>query len=297
MERISDRLALWVLRSISVALLLFGASMLMAGAPAIGILTESVVVQSIAWIFLQIVIGCIIAGIAAIYLSRLHGPLPNERLATSDTSRAPLGGWVMAFAVSLVVLPLWLVFRLQPLFDGWAVVIDYLSTWDWSGANAAGSGLVLLPVAAALTPPTFQLFAALFLIATSVMLFVLLLLRSPRFPRIYVVCLVLSAALVFAGVRSAGAAVLAGDAVEQIIRDTGANAEETAQLSEGLRRYTSIVGSTAPVLLWTLFGYLVWLPPLLFARRATSTFARRSAARIVTPATAADLEAITSPPA
>ena len=182
MERISDRLALWVLRSIAVALLFFGASMLMAGAPAIGILTESVVVRSIAWIFFQIVIGFIIAGTAAVYLSRLHGPLlPNERLATSDTSRAPLGGWVMAFAVTLVVLPLWLVFRLQPLFDGWAVVIDYLSTWDWSGANAAGSGLVLLPVAAALTPPTFQLFAALFLIATSVMLFVLLLLRSPRF--------------------------------------------------------------------------------------------------------------------
>lgn len=297
MERISDRLALWVLRSIAVALLFFGASMLMAGAPAIGILTESVLVQSIAWIFVQIVIGFIIAGTAAIYLSRLHGPLlPNERLATPDASRA-LGGWVIMFAVTLVVLPVWLVFRLQPLFDGWAVVIDYLSTWDWSGANAGGSGLVLLPVAAALTPPTFQLCAALFLIATSAMLFVLLLLRSPRFPRIYAVCLVLSAALVFAGVRSAAAAMLAGDAVQQIIQDTAANAEETAQLTEGLQRYAGIVGSTAPVLLWTLFGYLAWLPPLLFSRRATRTFARRSAARIVTPATAADLEAITSPPA
>jgi hypothetical protein len=298
MERISDRLALWVLRSIAVALLFFGASMLMAGAPAVSILTESAVGRSIAWIFVQIAIGFIIAGTAAIYLSRLHGPLlPNERLATSDTSRAPLGGWVMAFAVTFVVLPVWLVYRLQPLFDGWAVVIDYLSTWDWSGANAAGSGLVLLPVAAALTPPAFQLCAALFLTATSVMLFVLLLLRSSRFPRIYGVCLVLSAALVFAGVRSAAAAVLAGDAALQIIQDTAASADESAQLTEGLQRYTGIVGSTAPVLLWTWFGYLVWLSPLLFSRRATSTFARRSAARIVTPATAADLEAITSPPA
>jgi hypothetical protein len=271
--------------------------MLMAAVPAAGMLTEVALVRTIAALFVQIAAVFIVAGGAAAYLSRLRGPLmPNERPVTSDVSRPPLGGWLMALAVALVALPVWLLTRLQPFFEGWVQAIDYLATWDWSGASTSGAGLVLLPVAGALTPPAFQLAAAVFLVAASAMLLMCLLSRSQRFPRIYVVCVVLSGALVFAGVRSAAAAALAGDAVQQLIQDT-ANAEETAQLTEGLQRYTSIVGSTAPVLLWTLSGYLVWLPPLLFSRRAAATFARNSEARIAGPARATDLEAITSPPA
>jgi hypothetical protein len=269
----------------------------MAAVSSAAVLTEVPVVRTIAAFFIQMAVVFIVAGGAAAYLSRLRGPLmPNERPVTSNVPRPPLGGWLMALAVALVALPVWLITRLQPLFEGWAQVIDYLATWDWSGASTSGAGLVLLPVAGALTPPAFQLGAAVFVVAASALLLVCLLSRSQRFPRIYVVCLVLSGALVFAGVRSAAAAAAAGNAVEQLIQDT-ANAQETAQLTEGLQRYTSIVGSTAPVLMWTLCGYVVWLPPLLFSRRATVTFARNSEAHIAGLARATDIEAITSPPA
>jgi hypothetical protein len=298
MEGFSDRLALWVLRSIAVAMLFFGTSMLMVGVPAVSMLTESAIVRTIAELFLQIALAFIVGGAAATYLSRVRGPqLPNERPATSDVSRPPLGGWLIALTITLVALPVWLVIRLQPFFEGWTEVIAYLSTWEWGGADASGSGLILLPLAGALTPPLFELAAVLFLVAAPAMLLMLLLSRSQRFPRIYIVCLVLSAALVFGGVRSATAAALAGDAVDQLIQDTSANAEETAQLNGVLLRYTGIVGATAPVLLWTLCGYLIWIPPLMFSRRATTTFAWRCEARVVGPASATDLEAITNPPA
>jgi hypothetical protein len=134
------------------------------------------------------------------------------------------------------------------------------------------------------------------MLAASVMLIALLLLRSQRFPRVYLVCLILLAAPVIASVRGASAAALAGSALQQLIVDTSVSADESAQLSEGLQRYTSIVGSTAPVLVWTFWGYLIWMPALLFSRRARSTFAASGERRVLDPARAADLEAITSPP-
>ena len=69
---------------------------------------------------------------------------------------------------------------------------------------------------------------------------------------------------------------------------------EDAQLRQGLARYTDIVDSTASVLLWTLFAYLAWLPPILLSRRARATFASRPV--IVSTAASPNLEAITSPP-
>jgi hypothetical protein len=142
----------------------------------------------------------------------------------------------------------------------------------------------------------FELAAAVSMLASSVMLIALLLLRSQRFPRAYLVCVILLTAPVIASVRGASAAALAASAVQQLVVDTSVTADESAQLSEWLQRYTSIVGSTAPVLAWTFCGYLIWMPALLFSRRARSTFAASGERRVLDPARATDLEAITSPP-
>jgi hypothetical protein len=279
-------------------MLFFGVSLLTAGMPVIGMLTGSELATAIAGIFLQIAIVFVVAGVAGMYLSRSRGPLlPNERPSTSDAARPTIGGWLIALAIALVALPVWLVMRLQSFLAEWGRVLDYLATWEiWSGANANGSGLVLVPLAGALTPPTFELAAAVSMSAGSVVLLVSLLLRSQRFPRIYLVCLIPSAALVIASIRGASAAALAGSAVQQLVVDTSVSADESAQLTEGVQRYTSIVGSTAPVLVWTFCGYLIWMPALLFSRRARSTFAASRERRVLEPTRAADLEAITNPP-
>ena len=279
-------------------MLFFGVSLLMAGVPVVGMLAGSELAMAIAGIFVQIAIVFIVAGAAGIYLSRSRKSLlPNEHPSTSEGARPTLGGWLVALAVALVALPVWLVVRLQSFLAEWRRVLDYLATWDiWSGGDANGSGLVLVPLAGALTPPMFELAAAVSMLAASAMLIALLLLRSQRFPRVYLVCVILLAAPMIASVRGASAAALAGSAVQQLIVDTSVSADESAQLSEGLQRYTSIVGSTAPVLVWTFCGYLVWVPALLFSRRARSTFAASGERRVLDPAGAADLEAITSPP-
>ncbi len=296
-DTLIDRLTLWVLRSFATGMLFFGVSLLMAGVPVVGMLAESEL-AAIAGIFLQIAIVFIVAGAAGMYLSRSRRPLlPNEHRSTSEGARPTLGGWLIALAAALVALPVWLVVRLQSFFAEWRRVVDYLATWDiWSGGDANGSGLVLVPLAGALTPPMFELAAVVSMLAASVMLIVSLLLRSHRFPRVYLVCLILLAAPVIASVRGASAAALAGSTVQQLIVDTSVSADESAQLSEWLLRYTSIVGSTAPVLVWTFCGYLVWMPALLFSWRARSAFAASGERRALDPARAADLEAITSPP-
>jgi len=297
-DTLIDRLTLWVLRSFAAAMLFFGVSLLMAGVPVVGTLAGSELAMAIAGIFLQIAIVFIVAGAAGMYLSRSRRPmLPNEHPSTLEGARPTLGGWLIALAVALVALPVWLVVRLQSFLAEWGRVVDYLATWDiWSGGDANGSGLVLVPLAGALTPPMFELAAAVSMVGASVMLIALLLLRSQRFPRVYLVCLILLAAPVIASARGASAAALAGSAVQQLIVDTSVSADESAQLSEGLQRYTSIVGSTAPVLAWTFCGYFIWMPALLFSRRARSTFAASGERRVLDPARAADLEAITSPP-
>jgi hypothetical protein len=279
-------------------MLFFGVSLLMAGVPVLRMLTESELAIAIAAFFLQIAIVFIVAGAAGMYLSRSRGPLlPNEHPSPSNAARPTLGSWLIPLALALVALPVWLTIRLQSFLAEWGRVVDYVATWDiWAGGDANGSGLVLVPLAGALTPPMFELAAAVSMLAGSVVLLLSLLLRSRRFPRMYLVCLILSAALVIASVRGASAAALAGSAVQQLIVDTSVSAEESAQLTDGLQRYTSIVGSTALVLVWTFCGYLIWLPALLFSRRARSTFAAGGELRVLEPARAADLEAITSPP-
>jgi hypothetical protein len=110
-------------------------------------------------------------------------------------------------------------------------------------------------------------------VVASAALLLLLLVRSPRFPRVYIVCVVLLSALVIAGVRGADAAAVARTAVEQLMETTKPRGDEDVQIRQGLDRYSAVVNSTAAALLWTLCGYLIWLPAMLVSRRVRSTFA------------------------
>ena len=297
MDTLTDRFAMWALRSVATAMLFAGVSTVVAGVPLIGMFPEAPVARTIAGVLFQLSGVFVVSGATAMYLSRARAQgLPNERATRSDAERPRVGGWLIALAIVLVMLPGWLLLRLQPFLAEWSRVIGLLSTFDIYGANANMGGIVLLPLAAALTPPLFELAALLGFVVAPAALLPLLFSRSRRFPRIYIVCSVLLSALVIASLRGADAALLAGEAAEQFIEGTNASVQEDAQLTDVLTRYTSIVGSTAPVLAWALCGYLGWVPGMIFSRRVRTTFASRADDRDSASTSAFDVEAITSPP-
>ena len=297
MDTLSDRFIAWLLRSMASAIGAAGVALLIASVPLIG-LADSSVMDALAAILLQIGGLFVVASATATYFvgSRTLR-LPNERLTVTDHERPAIAGFLLVLAFVLVALPTWLVVRLQPFLAEWRRVIDFLSASGfWEVANSNMSGVVLIPLAGALTPPLLELVTLVGFVGASVVLVALLVAHSRRFPRFYVASVVLLSALVIASVRGSNAATLAVDAMRQFIVGSGVNAESASALGV-LERYTTIVRSTAPLLVWTWFGYLMWIPPMFTSRRVRTTFAQPVAKPIPTPIKrAADLKSITAPP-
>ena len=275
MSTVAERIIGWSMRAIARAMLFGGVAMLLAAIPAFGLLSPGVP-RAIAGVLLQVAAAFLVGGAAATYLSHTRGTLlPNERVTTAATQRPAVGGWLMALGVTLAAAPVWLLVRMQPFLAEWRRVLELASAPGlWENANQNMSGVVLMPIAAALTPPFFELAALIGFVVSSLIPLPLLLSRSPRFPRVYVVCAVLLTAMVVASMRGAAAAALASDALRQLIDTTSANAREAASLRQVLERY-SIVFSTAPALLWTLLAYVLWIPAVFSSARAGTTFAQR----------------------
>jgi hypothetical protein len=297
MSTVAERLIGWLLRSAAGAVLSAGAAIFVACVPVFSLMSDSAVPRAIAGILMQVGGAFVVAGAISSYLSRSRRwLLPNERVITAANQRPAVGGWLMVLSVTLVAAPVWLLLKTQPFLAEWRRVIELASAPGlWDNANANMSGVVLMPIAAALTPPFFELATLIGFVVSSLTLLPLLLSRSPRFPRLYVMCVILLSALVFASMRGASAAALASDALRQLIDTTSANAQEAASIRQAFERY-SVVFTTAPSLLWTLFAYVVWVPAILSSTRVHSTFAEREAPVVSTPAKAADVAAITSPP-
>jgi hypothetical protein len=294
---VAERLIAWLLRAIASAVLFAGVALLLAGLPLFAFISDSPIPRAIAIILLQIGAVLAAAGLATRYLcSTRKALLPNERGTLADSERPYVGSWLTGLTITMVAAPMWLVARLLPFLAEWRRVIELMSASGmWENANANMSGVVLMPIAAALTPPFFELATLIGFVVSSLMLLPLLLLRSPRFPRFYVVCMVLLSALVIASLRGASAAAMASDALRQVIDTSSANAQEAASLRQALERY-NIVFTTARALLWTLFAYALWVPAILSSARVRATFAERVAPAVSTPAKAADVAFITNPP-
>jgi hypothetical protein len=282
-------------------MLLAGFAVFVAAVPVYGMLADAGEARRVGGVVLLIGGLLVIGGAAAKYLSRPRGALlPNERVAIAEAARPALGGWLIALAVVLVALPIWLFLRLQPFLGEWRRVIDLaLATpglWDASGGNA--SGIVLLPIFGALTPPFLELATAAIFPIASILLLALLFARSVGFPRAYLVWSVLLSALVIASWLGASAAVIAIDAIQRIVDGSNPRPEEVAQFRDVIGRYTRAVTTTAPELGWTLCGYLIWLPAMVLSQRVRVTFAstepHATAARPMRVET--DIEAITRPP-
>ena len=306
MGTLFERLVSRVVRSVATALLMAGVAMLVAAMPAWPLTAGTEAPRAIVVVLLQMGAVLVAGGVAAKFVLRGRFPaLPNEQITVADDQRPALGGELVVLALVLIAVPIWLVVQLQPFLAEWRFVWGYLSDPElWDNANANMSGVILVPLAGALTPPFLQLLALVGFAAASATLVSLMLARSPRFPRTYLVCLVLLSAVLFASVRATSGAMLAGDALGQemarIARTSATAAEDDAAPEQtgrnAIDRYSNAVRAAAPSLALAWFAYVLWVPLLFASGKVRTTFGGRVERIVTTPEKAADLEAITRPP-
>lgn len=270
-----ERIALWIVRLVAIIILFAGLAALVAGGFLMSLPAEIPILKTIVGITLEIAGLLVIAGGVGLFLSRSPRPLlPNERMAAGGDERPTVGGWLILLALALVALPIGLVVGLSGFLAGWRELTALLDTLDiWHGANANMSGVILVPLAGALAPALIEWVAMALFVLAAVVLLASLSVRSPGFPRAYLAWGVLLAALVVASVRGADAVMATAQVLEHHLAVGQGKVDETAALRDGIGRYAAMVGSAAAVLVWALGFYLMWLPAILYSRRARTTFA------------------------
>jgi hypothetical protein len=265
MDGLGARLVAWALRLASTALICAGIAFFAAGIPLFS--ATSGAARDILVIVLQIGAAFVLFGLAAIGAARLPPPSP-ETHAADVTGGTRLGGWVLLLTVALVAVPIWLLVRLQPFLSEWRVVAGLLASSElFQNANTNMSGVVLLPLFAALTPPFIQLATLAAFVASSVVMLPLLAGKSPRFTRLFVATVLVLTALVIASLRGASAVTLAADALQPFIEESKPRPQEYAEIRGIADRYMAAVTPTAAALGWAWLGYAIWIPPLVLSAR------------------------------
>ena len=266
----------FLLRSCATLMVLAGISAVAAGVASLPILSAESSARPIVTIVYQMAAVSVLGGIAATYVLRTRRPLfLNEGAAPSPGAQTSIGGWLIVMAIALGGLPVWMLFNVRHFLTEWRGIIEIgAASTMWQDSASGAAGLVLIPIFAALTPPFLELLAVIGFVATSITSLILLTLRKRTFPRFYAVWMVLLTALVVVSLRGAAGSTLAAQVVERALEGSARDAAEAAPILEFVRRYLSVVTTTATVLVWTLCGYLVWLPVLLFSGRIRSTFQR-----------------------
>lgn len=293
---LTDRLAFFCVRSAAVVMLFAGLALVAAGVPMTSLFGGSAVARHVTELGVQTgaTLG-IAAGLVLLLCRERWIPLPNE-LRLAQTTRPAIGGWLLAVALTLLAVPAWLVLQLQPFLREWLSLLPILADVRlWDGANANGSGVVLIPIAAALTPPLLELMTMAAMVAASAGLLVLLLRRSVAFPRLYVAIALLLLGLTIAAHRGATAALLATLEVRRLMA-TSPSPKELAVAQDVLTRYISVVSAASAALPWACLAYLVWTPLLVTTNRARVTFSAVGDRRGAAPLDAANVDVVTRPP-
>jgi len=258
MDALSDRIVAWTIRVASAALVFAGVALFVAGIPLLQAASDAP--RDILIVVLQIGGAFIVCGLGAIAAARLPPPRVPDG--------AELAGWRLALAAALVAVPAWLVVTLQPFLSEWRVVARLLASSElWDNANSNMSGVVLVPLAAALAPPLIQLAALAAFVVTSVVMLALLAAKSARFVRLYIGCVLLLTALVAGSARGTSAATMTAGALLPWIEASKPRPEEYVQVRGVVDRYTAAVTPTARALGWAWLGLAIWIPPLVLAGR------------------------------
>ena len=177
-------------------------------------------------------------------------------------------------ALSLVALPALSFARARELTALWReilVLLERVGFWNAFEGGGMNSGLVLLPVLAALVVPALEAAAAFFLIAVPPGLLALLATRSPLLPRTFAMLAACQAGLVLASLIGADAfSRLATDVIALMSADRDAGLMDAI---ETLRRAEVALASTARGFVAPAVGYVLWVPVLLLRRQAVEATA------------------------
>jgi hypothetical protein len=262
----ADRIVAWAIRVASTALVFAGVALFVAGLPLLQAASDAL--RGILIVVLQIGGAFVLCGVGAIAASRLPPPRFPDGASTTTSAGAGLTGWRLALAAALVAVPAWLVFTLQPFLSEWRVVAGLLASSElWDNTNANMSGVLLVPLAAALAPPLIQLAALAAFVATSVVMLALLAAKSARFARLYIASVLLLTALVVGSARGTSAATLTAEALQPWIESSKPRPGEYAEIRGVVDRYTAAVTPTARALGWAWLGFAIWIPPLVLSTR------------------------------
>lgn len=281
-KSIRERIAFAILATVATLMAFNGLSMLAAAVPLLAYPAANARVAAIAYAAIRLALAIGVTGVVARHLTWSRKPLlPNERELRPRAG--PLGGWILVLIAALWLLPLTAFYELAPLRALSRDMLDVLrENHVWEDVMRAPhlSGFVVLPVVATFVVPLFELMTAVAFAGSSALLLLLLWDRSFRFPRAYLICLLLQAGLLFASIY--GTEVATG--VAQWVADlAGSSATQTRTIEDvrvlqAVERYNGVLSSTSHSLAWTFLGYALWMVPLLLSRRARETFALTTAA-------------------
>jgi hypothetical protein len=251
MDPLSGRVVAWLIRAASSALVFAGGALFVAAIPTWS--ATSGAIRDVLVVVLQIGGAWVLLGLAAGYISRRHAAVRPGR-------------WTIVLALILLTVAAWLALALRPFLAEWREVASLLSSSDlWRNANANMSGVVLIPMAAALTPPFIELAALAAFVGFALAMLVLAVTRSARFPTLYLASALVLTALVVGSWRGAAVARMTAEALQPLIEESKPRPEEYAVIRGGLDRYTAAVLPTATTLAWAWLGYALWIPPVLLA--------------------------------
>jgi methionine-rich copper-binding protein CopC len=257
-------LLFWVARSAFLAFALATATTLLAakalGGPAAPTWLEGIT-RSCLWIGGAFAVTTILLFVA-----------PGPRAPAADESGDP-PPWIWLLGLMLVALPALAGASLTDFVALWReilVLLDDVGFWDAFAQGGQNSGLVMLPIMAALFVPGLEAIAAFFLIAVPLVLLALLPTRSRHFPRLFTMLVVCQAGLVLAsGIGADSFAKLAAELTAAM----GATEDvEVGRAAGQLRQASGVLTATATAFVAPLLGHLVWLPVLLVSPRAAAFF-------------------------
>ena len=216
-----------------------------------------------------------VAGAAIAYLSSSRQPLlPNERVERSSDPSA--GSWLVLPALVLAASTTWMFSRLPASISLWRDIItglDRLNVWQGMWDAPQFSGYYLAPIGLVVAAPALQALTAAVFAAAAFVVLLLMLFKSSRLPRVFLIAVLWLAALVFIGGVATMVAARAIPVVEQEIRRLPDPDGEGARWLPQIRRYGDATQSANRTLMVTWAAWALLLPVLALSDRAERTFA------------------------
>jgi hypothetical protein len=272
---VANRIAFTLLRLAATCMTMAAAGLTVAAAAAWTIDAEAAQFVGIASI--QVATVFAFAGGTALYLVWARTTwLPDGTPAQASTGSS-LDGWLILFPLTLAGMSLLLASQLQPLAAFWRDVFalaNQLNVWEEVLRGGGLSGIVLMPVFAALALPGLEVLAAAAYVLEALLLLVLLFLRSSRVPRALILCVLIQGGLVGASLRGATVVERIAPSIEQLIRETPdpGGTEQTRAL-DALQRYRVVTEDSSRTLAVAWLPLATWTPLLLLSGRPRTAFA------------------------